>query len=97
MPQLQTFSPCIFPHVSYALLVGHAHSDCNMYHVCSVLCEFRAEVEETAEFQARLSWLQYVTCEFYVEAEETAEFRARLSWLQYVTCEFCVEAEETVE
>jgi hypothetical protein len=76
MSQLQAFSPCMLPRVSYALLVDLSHSGCNFYRVCHVLCEFRAEVEETAEFRARLSWLPYVTCEFRVEAEETVEYRA---------------------
>lgn len=73
---LQTF-PCTLPHVSYALLVGQSHTGCNLYHVCHVLCEFRDEVEETAEFRAWLSWLPYVTCDFHVKAEETVEYRAR--------------------
>jgi hypothetical protein len=48
-----------------------------LYHVCHVLCEFRDEVEEKAEFRARLSWLPDVTREYRVEAEETVEYRAR--------------------
>jgi hypothetical protein len=75
MPQLQTFFPFILPHVSYALLVGQSHSGCNLYHVCHVMCEFPNEIEETAEFWVRLSWLPYVTCEFRVEAEEIVQYR----------------------